>query len=129
MVPVNAGLEKNPPSGIVGANYTPHPATPKGGRMKPQIVGLVWYKEEQYMEALRLFEDGHKLPDTYAAFVEKAQGGLDHFRAHGANAVKVEADIHEVAAWCRANNHRLDGHGRTAYVNMRLAKMLGILNP
>ncbi len=97
--------------------------------MKPKMFGIFWYKEEQYMEALRLFEDGHKLPDTYADFLEQAQGGLDRLRTQGANAVKVEADIHEVAAWCRANNHRLDGHGRTAYVNMRLAKMIGILNP
>ncbi|MHC1701486.1 MAG: hypothetical protein AB9900_10965 [Humidesulfovibrio sp.] len=92
--------------------------------MQPKIVGFIWYREEQYAEVLRICTDRHKLPHTYARFVQLAQAGIDHLRAQGITAVKVEADVDELAAWCAANAQNVDSNGRVAFVNAKLARMI-----
>jgi len=92
--------------------------------MRPKIVGFIWYREEQYAEVLRICADRHKLPNTYSRFVELAQQGMDVVRAQGITAVKVEADVDELAAWCARNAHNVDCDGRVAFVNAKLARMV-----
>ncbi len=89
--------------------------------MKP-IVGIAWFKEEDYLFLRDIFQDGHALPATYAEWLQKAKGLFDNLSQRGFNPVKVYIDPDTFLQWCRENGRSLDAKARTAYVNFILAK-------
>ena len=41
--------------------------------MELQAIGIPWYKRENFNELVKLFDDGHKLHDTYPEWLASAQ--------------------------------------------------------
>ena len=86
----------------------------------PKLVGFAWYREDQYDALKKLFEDGHNLADTYAAWLSQANEGLKHFSAKGETVHKVTIELDEFRAWCASKNCNVDSKARTAFVNWKL---------
>ena len=40
--------------------------------MELQAIGIPWYKRENFNELVKLFDDGHKLHDTYPEWLASA---------------------------------------------------------
>ena len=76
--------------------------------MKPQAIGIPWYKEEDYERLRAMFEDGDKLHDSYAGWLQAAENGVKQLEGGGMRVVKVQTDPDEFAAWCRAHGQKLD---------------------
>jgi hypothetical protein len=79
---------------------------------KLQVVGILWIAQADYDRAVVLSEDG--MPATYEDWrkkIDKVVAGLPA----GIKVIRIEADPDEVAKWCRANGHRVDTHGRSAF--------------
>lgn len=92
----------------------------------PIVVGMVWYKEDQYDRIRESCEDGSNLPKTFAEWLSKANEGVEYFKSQGKTIRKVTLDIDEFLAFCRERNCKVDSKARNAFVNNSLAISLGL---
>lgn len=79
---------------------------------KLQVAGVLWIRPADYDRAVALSEDG--MPATYEDWRKKIDRLIGQLPA-GIKVMKIEADPDEVAKWCRANGHRVDTKGRSAF--------------
>jgi hypothetical protein len=79
------------------------------------VTGCAWYRLEQWERLLEISEDRDKLGETYAAWAANAEERLQEMRQIGIRAEKVEVDVEELLAWCRAQGREVDGAARAAY--------------
>ena len=49
----------------------------------PSVVALPWYARGDYPALLKLFSDSHRLPATYDAWLERAEGVERQFKKAG----------------------------------------------
>lgn len=88
----------------------------KEGLAKPGVVaGCAWYRAEQWERLREISVDRDRLEDTYEEWLIDAQKGLQHMQEAGMSVEKVEVDVEELLAWCRAHNQDVDGKARAAY--------------
>lgn len=85
--------------------------------MKVQIVGLSWYRAEHFERLVTLFEDGQKLPSTYAKWLAAAEQLEKKLMGDGFMVVRAYIDPEEFPRWCAANGCKLDAKGRMAFAN------------
>jgi hypothetical protein len=83
--------------------------------MSISIVGVAWYKKEDYETLKRLFTDGENLPETYDEWLKKAEGRLDEFRRNGQAFQKVYIDPDTFPAWCASRGIDIDAKARTRF--------------
>jgi len=55
----------------------------------PQVVGLPWYHRDDYPALLSVFSDPDKLPNTFDAWLEHAEGLERQLRAAGSIVAKA----------------------------------------
>lgn len=92
----------------------------------PRYAGIVWYREDQYDDLLKLFKDSHNLPPAFAGWLKRVTEDIDNFRRRGLTVVKVELDLLEFTDWCKATVHEPDYTGRIAFINEKLSRQLGL---
>ncbi|HSB71838.1 MAG TPA: hypothetical protein VLT62_21120 [Candidatus Methylomirabilis sp.] len=80
------------------------------------IVGVCWYRQEQYERFLASADDRNALEDTWADWQVTAERVLRQYRARGLNIRKVEIDLDDLLAYCRAEGRPNDGAARSSYV-------------
>lgn len=100
-----------------------HRRRPRGSRIPvtpmaeaKAIVGVCWYRQEQYERFLASADDREALEDTWADWQVTAERVLRQYRARGLNIRKVEIDLDDLLAYCRAEGRPNDGAARSAYV-------------
>jgi hypothetical protein len=89
----------------------PTPATPA-----PLVVGVAWYRADQWQRLRSLAADAHVLHDTYAEWEASAMERLADFRARGMLVQPVPVDIDELVQWCRERHKAMDGKARSQFV-------------
>jgi hypothetical protein len=82
----------------------------------PMLVGVAWYRADQWERLRSLAADAHVLHDTYAEWEAAALERLADFRARGMLIEPVPVDIDELAQWCREHHQAMDGKARSAFV-------------
>lgn len=85
--------------------------------MQVQIIGMAWFKPENFLRLRTMFVDGHKLHRTYPEWLKAAQTGYESFKAQGARVIKVDIDPDTFTKWCKSKGMRLDAQARMAYAN------------
>lgn len=87
------------------------------------IVGMVWYKPENFDRLMALFEDGQKLHRTYEHWLRDAERGRDHFQNLGMRVICVDIDPDEFPKWCSANGMKLNAAARNRFANEVAARL------
>ncbi len=82
-----------------------------------RIVGMVWYRREDYARLRKLFKDGHKLPATFDKWLEAAQKGKERFERDGHVVVKAYIDPDTFAGWCSTRFLNIDATARMQFAN------------
>ena len=93
------------------------------------IIGIVWYKEEDYPILKNLFEDGNTLPDSYSEWLEKTQNLFNQLIQKGLTPIKAYIDPETFPKWCIKRGHRLNAKARTAYANFIAANSINTNHP
>lgn len=100
-----------------------HPRRPRGLRVPvtplaetKAVVGVFWYRQDQYERFLASADDRDTLEDTRADWHVTAERVLRQYRARGLNIRKVEIDLDDLLAYCRAEGRPNDGAAPSAYV-------------
>jgi hypothetical protein len=85
------------------------------------VRGLPWFAPEQWERLLEISEDRAQLSTDYHTWLANNQQAFDGLGMCGVNIRKVLVDVDELAAWCRANNLRVDADSRPAFVRHLLS--------
>ena len=91
--------------------------------MKVSIMGLAWYRPEDYSRLLQLFSDAKNLPATYEDWLKRAELGEQKFSKDGMRVVRVIVDPEEFTRWCESLGCDFDSKARIRFVNERVANI------
>ena len=83
----------------------------------PPVSALPWYDRHDYQALLELFSDPDKLPTTYDAWLERAEGVERQFKAAGFGVARIWVRPAPFAAWCKERNVSPDQAARLTFVN------------
>jgi hypothetical protein len=83
----------------------------------PSVVALPWYGRGDYPALLKLFSDSHRLPATYDAWLERAEGVELQFKRAGFGVGKIWVRPAPFAAWCKERNVSPDQAARLTFAN------------
>jgi hypothetical protein len=83
----------------------------------PSVVALPWYARGDYRALLKLFSDSHRLPATYDAWLNRAEGIERQFQSAGFGVAKIWIRPIPFAAWCKERNISPDQAARLTFVN------------
>src|ERR1700739_4404773 len=78
----------------------------------PPAVGVFWINEEDYPALLGIFEDGHKMPPTWAAWRKMAEEMEKGLKAYGHVVLRVRIDPTSFPDWCTAHGTTPGPQGR-----------------
>lgn len=78
----------------------------KAGRPKKEkmVMGIAWYRREQWPRLREISTDRNKLEDTYDEWLANVSKAFDLLRSQGVNPARVDIDTEELLEWCR-NQH------------------------
>ena len=85
--------------------------------MQVLVVGMAWFSAESYDRLRALFEDGDKLPVTYAQWLVNADAGYQSLSASGVSVIKVDIDLDQFPKWCASQGHNINAEARKAYAS------------
>lgn len=80
-----------------------------------QIVGMVWYRAEDYDAIRRIMADGHKLPATFDEWRPKAEAGEQRLRVEGKTVFRAFVDPETFPDWCRTRGLDIDAKARNLF--------------
>ena len=89
------------------------------------MLGMCWYRADQWERLLETAADREKLAGTHAEWLASATKGLMQMRAAGMSIDPVEVDVEAVLRWCRLIGRPFDGDARTEYVAELMQKRHG----
>ena len=85
-----------------------------------RVIGLTWFREEDYPALLRVFQDGDKMPRTWKEWLKNAedmeQKAKAQAAAQGAVTERVYIDPDTFPDWCARNGVQPDREGRHKFV-------------
>jgi len=90
--------------------------------MKVKIIGIPWYRKENYSRFKSLFVDGHNLPDTFDDWLKKSQDLLSCLQSQGHIIEKVYIDPDTFPEWCRRRGLDINSRARTDFANDFVAR-------
>lgn len=107
----------------------PEPAAGPGELGQPRqreraqaMVGVAWYRQEQWARLYEIADDREYLGMTYEEWQQGAEEALQRLAKQGLDPVPVPVDVEELLQWCREHNRPIDGNARAEYAAYRLAQ-------
>jgi hypothetical protein len=85
--------------------------------VSPPVTALPWYDRRDYLALLKLFTDPDRLPATYDAWLERAEGIERQFKRAGFGVARIWVRPVPFAAWCKERNVSPDQAARLIFAN------------
>jgi hypothetical protein len=79
------------------------------------ILGVAWFRDEQWPLLRSLAADPEKLEQTHAEWVVIAEEKIRELVKMGITVRKAHVDVNELHAWCLARKRPLDSSARATY--------------
>lgn len=84
------------------------------------MTATIWYfDEENYRRFKEVCDDGHELPDTYAAWLAIATEKMAAVERSKGVVNKIKADPDDFVLWCKSNGVPTNKLGRVRYATAR----------
>ena len=88
---------------------------------RPIVVGVGWYRADQWQRLLEVSEDRTQMENTHAEWLGIAERTLrEDLPKAGLAPRKVDVDVEELLAWCHARNRPVNGEARAEFINHKL---------
>jgi len=84
------------------------------------VVGVAWYRPEQWARLREISEDVENLEDTHEEWRQKAEQVIRDSIPADVTWEKVDIDVEEVLAWCNVLGLPMNAQSRARYVSERL---------
>jgi hypothetical protein len=79
------------------------------------IVGIAWFRPEQYELLLALAADSDSMANTYEEWLAGVTKTMDDLNQRGIIARRVDVEVRALVAWCQQRGIPLDGTARSTY--------------
>ncbi len=86
------------------------------------VVGVGWYRENQWDLLLKHAADRDELEATYGEWLEVARKGLDSLTKMGVQFEKIPIDVEELIRWCQEKGCAVDGSSRSEFIALKTRK-------
>jgi hypothetical protein len=83
---------------------------------QPGIVGVGWYRPEQWQRLLEISSDRDGLEDTHEEWLGNATRVFNRLKREGVPVVKMDIDVEDMVTWCSKNGLVVNGDSRAKYV-------------
>ena len=80
------------------------------------ILGVAWYRREDYGQLLGTFSDGRGMPESYDDWLQTAELLISELALHGHAVRKVCIDPDVFCIWCSRKGLVPDSTARTRFV-------------
>ena len=82
---------------------------------KIEVVGIAWYRREDYSLLLALFDDSEALPKTFDEWLAKAEETEREVSKAGLRVSRVLLIPKEFIDWCASHDLRRDAKARSRF--------------
>lgn len=86
------------------------------------VLGVAWYRPEQWNRLLEIAADRDGLEDTYEEWLRFAERSLPQLSRHGILPQKVDIDVEELLQWCNDQNCPVNASARVKFVAEKLVQ-------
>jgi hypothetical protein len=76
------------------------------------VFSIGFYQREQWPLLLETADDRHVIEDTYDEWKLSVEKSLKNIRAAGIEPLRVDVDVNELLAWCKAQGLKNTGAAR-----------------
>ena len=94
----------------------------RGHRDRP-MMGIAWYKPEQWQRLREVSADPEKLEQTHAEWQALATQTLGDLQRNGFSVRKVDVNVEELVTWCREKGMAIDAQARSSFAVHKLHGM------
>jgi hypothetical protein len=84
------------------------------------ILGIAWYRREEWSHLLEIAADRDELEDTYEEWLHIAEMRLHEMTEAGINAMRVYINVDELQDWCVGHGRPVDGSARAVFTAEKL---------
>jgi hypothetical protein len=102
---------------------TKNKSSPKKDSEPAPILGIAWYKPEEWSHLLEIAADRDELEDTYEEWLLNAEMRLREMAEAGMNAMRVYIDVDELQDWCIVQGRPLDGSARALFTAEKVGQL------
>ncbi|MGH9948955.1 MAG: hypothetical protein ACRD6X_17415 [Pyrinomonadaceae bacterium] len=85
------------------------------------VIGVGWYRAEQWQRLLEISEDRNNLEETHEAWFAVAEKTIKTAEL-SPRARKVDIDVEDLLSWCNARGFDVNSTARAQYVADKLRK-------
>ena|SRR5215207_6568566 len=87
------------------------------------VIGVAWYRPEQWETLRNASVDRDKLEETYAEWLADAERVVKQLQQQGLRVIKVEVEITDLLVWCGGQRIPLDGEARSNYAAFKVQQL------
>jgi hypothetical protein len=88
---------------------------------------MSWYREADYAAIRAIMADGHSLPLTYAAWLDRAEQQLRRLEGEGHKIIRAWIDPATFPGWCAERGlTQIDTKARTLWAADYAARQIGL---
>jgi hypothetical protein len=91
----------------------------KKRKSKKPILGVGWYKKEQWPLLREKSEDVEELENTYYEWVANANDTINKLSNSQYHFEKIEIDVEELIEWCIKEKCALNGESRARFISLK----------
>jgi hypothetical protein len=88
---------------------------------QPGIVGIGWYRPDQWQRLLEISSDRDRLEDTHEEWLGNASRVFDFLKRKGLPVVKMAVDVEDLLAWCAKQGLAVNLESRAKYVTEKVS--------
>ncbi len=88
--------------------------------MAKMVVGIAFYKREQWPLLVEDAADSHVLEKTYDAWLDVVDESIEKIEAHGIEPKLVDVDIADLISFCRQQGLQNTASARSQYIGKLL---------
>jgi len=98
---------------------------------KSLVMGVTWYRPEQWERLREIVEDKENFDKTYEESRLDSETQIKQLESQGLRPVKVEVDVEEMIKWCSDQGLSVTPETRTKYTITKLRELVknGIVKP
>ena len=91
---------------------------------KRLVMGVTWYRAEQWERLREISEDKDNFDKTYEESLVDSEHKVKQLEAQGIRPVKVEVDVEEMLTWCSAQGLSVTPETRTKFMMTKLRELV-----
>lgn len=95
------------------------------GERDDVTIGMAWYRPDQWDALLMISGDSDELEATFREWEENASVQYEGLRKAGIDIQKVDVNLPELVAWCKARGVPVDSDSRSEFAADKLRMLDG----